>query len=76
MRALALRRAVFTFEPLDPARSPAPSNEDARGVILSNLFEAVEARSFRTIGVKEIWGDEVTKDVAPLIDKIREIPVE
>jgi hypothetical protein len=52
-------------------RSPAPSNEDANGVILSNLSDDVEARSFRKIGV-----DDVTKDVAPLLDKIREIPAE
>ena len=57
-------------------RSPAPSNEDAKGVILSNLSDDVEARSFQKIGVKVIWVDDVTKDVAPLLDKIREIPAE
>jgi hypothetical protein len=57
-------------------RSPAPSNEDAQGLILSNLSDDVEARSFRKIGVKVIWIDDVTKDVAPLLDKIREIPAE
>jgi hypothetical protein len=57
-------------------RSLAPSNEDAKGVILSNLYDDVEARSFRKIGAKVIWVDDVTKDVAPLLDKIREIPAE
>ena len=51
-------------------RSPEPSNEDAKGVILSNLSDDVEARSFRKSEVKLIWVDDVTKDVAPLLDKI------
>jgi len=45
-------------------------------VILSNLSDDVEARSFRKIRVKVIWVDDVTKDVAPQLDKIREIPAE
>jgi hypothetical protein len=57
-------------------RSPASSTEDAKGVILSNLSDDVEARSFLKIGVEVIWVDDVTNDVAPLLGKIREIPAE
>jgi hypothetical protein len=84
LQNMILRRLIDVTYKQDPEiwnylilpRSPEPSNEDAKGAILSNLCDDVEARSFRKSEVKLIWVDDVTNDVAPLLDKIREIPAE
>ncbi len=57
-------------------RAPVPPNEDTKGTILRNLAEEVEAESFKKIGVKVIWVDDVTKDVAPVLREIVELPDE
>jgi hypothetical protein len=54
-------------------RAAPPANEDTKDAIIRNLAEAVETESFRKIGVKVCWVNDVKKDVAPLIKQIAEI---
>ena len=57
-------------------RASAPADQDAPSIILANLSEDVETTSFRKIGVKVLWVNDVRTDLAPLILKIREVPAE
>ena len=57
-------------------RPAAPPDEDIKAAIIRNLAEDVETASFRKIGVKVCWVDDVKNDVAPLIRMIAEIPDE
>lgn len=56
-------------------RSPSDSNENAKTAILGNLAEEVETESFRKIGVKVLWVDDV-KDIARLLAEISQLPDE
>jgi len=55
-------------------RSDKPQNDNVRATILRNLAEDVDETSFERIGVKVIWVDDITADVAPLLSKIAQLP--
>lgn len=54
-------------------RIPPTANEDPKTAILRNLAEDVETKSFKKIGVKVLWVDEI-KDIAPLLREISHLP--
>lgn len=55
-------------------RAPKTPAEDSKSIILKNLAEYVEEDSFQKIGVKVIWVEDITTDVAPVLAQITTLP--
>lgn len=55
-------------------RIPPMPNDDTKTAILRNLAEDVETKSFLKIGMKVLWVDDVTTDIAPLLGEIAQLP--
>jgi len=55
-------------------RAPKTPTDDSKSIILKNLAEYVEEDSFQKIGVKVIWVEDITTDVAPVLTRIATLP--